>query len=65
MDQIINDTTAKQLILYSAHDTTVASMLAGLNLTSYGCLKEFYINKVNNTDTCLVNFPPFASNLIF
>ncbi len=38
----INETGPK-LILYSAHDTTIAMMLAALNLVNIKCINDKYL----------------------
>ena len=45
-EQVIpNVTSARQLILYSAHDTTLSTILAALNLANSDCIFDHYINK--------------------
>ena len=56
-----------QWIIYSAHDTTVANILAALNLTNVACIYEAYTkgSQFNNRDTCIPEYPGYSSSLIF
>ena len=57
-----------QWAFYSAHDTTVGNFLARLNLTNVNCIYENYlkgITKNSQTDSCIVEYPLYTSNLIF
>lgn len=55
-----------QWIIYSAHDTTVANMLAGMNMTNVACIYEAYLNGSNvNKNTCVSQYPGYSSSLIF
>lgn len=51
-------------IMYSAHDTTLLSILAGLNLTNYECLLE-YRKENKKPDLNCFSYPTYASNLFF
>ena len=55
-----------QWVVYSAHDTTVANVLAGMNMTSVGCIYEAYLQGDNhNNDKCVPKYPGYSSSLIF
>lgn len=55
-----------QWYVYSAHDTTVGNMLAGMNMTNIECIYDAFINNITeNTDTCIARYPNFSSNIIF
>ena len=56
--------TGPKLVLYSAHDTTVAMTLATFNLTNVECINDKYIRDMPNEQTCASDYPPFASNFI-
>ena len=51
-------------MLYSAHDTTIGMILATLNFTNVNCINEKYLQNVDNSETCITDFPRFASNFI-
>lgn len=53
------------MVLYSAHDTTVAMVLSALNMTNVDCIVDHYLNGVQNDDSCVWQFPPFSANIIF
>jgi hypothetical protein len=59
------DGTGPKLVLYSAHDTTMAMTLATLNLTNVECINQYYLDGIDNSDTCLWDYPAFASTLIY
>lgn len=43
-----------QWVIYSAHDTTVANMLAAMNMTNAACIYESYLKGDNyNRDKCI------------
>lgn len=55
-----------QWVIYSAHDTTVANMLAALNFTNAACIYEAYLKGDNyNRETCVSDYPGYTANLIF
>jgi hypothetical protein len=56
--------TGPKLILYSAHDTTVGMTLAAFNLTNVPCINDKYLRDMPNEDTCVSDYPRFASNFI-
>jgi hypothetical protein len=56
--------TGPKLVLFSAHDTTVLSLALAFKLISIECLIDAYFNGVDNSKTCINNFPQFATNLI-
>ncbi|KAL4499352.1 hypothetical protein ABPG72_006938 [Tetrahymena utriculariae] len=54
-------------IMLSAHDTTIAMVAQGLNLTSWQCM-ELVKNQnfvSNPSSPCIYTYPGFASNIIF
>jgi len=53
-----------KLVLYSAHDTTVLSFNAALELFNLNCVMDYYFKHVDNKDSCLNQYPPFATNII-
>lgn len=53
-----------KLVLYSAHDTTVAMVLATFNLTNVNCINDRFIRNSSNLETCISEYPRFASNFI-
>lgn len=63
MRNIMKDPTREKLIIYSAHDTTVGNVLAGLRLTSANCVWDVYKNG-RNID-CVSDYPQYTSNVIF
>ena len=57
-----------QWAFYSGHDATVAGFLNRLGLNSVECIYESYLRGVtqdSQSDDCVVEYPPFASTLIF
>ena len=55
-----------QWVIYSAHDTTVANMLAAMNFTNVACMYEAYLNGDNyNSDTCIPKYPGYTASIIF
>lgn len=63
MRSIMRDSTRERLIIYSAHDTTVGNVLAGLRLASAECVWDVYKNG-KNAD-CISDYPQYSSNIIF
>ena len=66
--RVTKDQSGVQWAFYSAHDSTIVNYLARLNLSNAHCIYENYlkgITKNNQTDSCIVESPKFASNLIF
>ena len=59
----MKDPTRERLIIYSAHDTTIGNVLAGLRLASAGCIWDVYKNG-RNID-CQSDYPQYTSNIIF
>ena len=53
-----------RMILYSAHDTTLLSLASALNFVNMDCLLQYFYNGVNNSQTCINQYPVFASNFI-
>jgi len=51
--------------MYSAHDTTMGSVLTGLNFTSTQCIIDKYLGKNITEKVCIDAYPHFASNIIF
>ena len=49
--------------MYSAHDTNVAEVMGGLNLTNYKCLMDKYFNKTTESLNCN-NRPYFAASIL-
>lgn len=56
--------TGPKLVLYSAHDTTLGMTLATFNLTNVACINDKYIRDMANEETCVSDYPRFASNFI-
>ncbi len=57
-----------QWAVYSAHDTTIQSILARIGLTSVQCIYQNYLNgtyKDNENEYCIVQYPGYASQIIF
>lgn len=54
-----------KLVLYSAHDTTMGLVLRTLNLTNTNCIYDRYINGVDNSDTCISDYPKYASTIVY
>ena len=55
-----------QWVIYSAHDTTVANVLTGMNLTSVACIYEAYLKGDKyNEDKCIPIYPGYTANIIF
>jgi hypothetical protein len=66
--RITADQSGVQWAFYSAHDTTVGNFLARLNLTNVNCIYENFkkgITKNSQTDSCIVEYPIYTSNIIF
>jgi hypothetical protein len=57
--------TGPKLVLFSAHDTTITSVAVALNLVNIPCLMDNFFNGVDNSKTCIINYPQFATNIIF
>ena len=49
-------------MLWSTHDIVILTIFQNLGMSSPECIKDKYLNGVNNT-ICL-DFPAYASNLI-
>jgi hypothetical protein len=54
-----------KLVLFSAHDTTVLSITSALKLVDIPCVMDRFFNGANNSDTCISEYPQFATNVIF
>lgn len=54
-----------RLILYSAHDTTLLSLNSALQMVTIKCVMDYFYNGVDNFETCINQYPMFASNIIF
>lgn len=54
-----------KLVIYSAHDTTVLNMLAALNMTNVDCVYQAFLNNQTTSETCVIKYPIFTSNIIF
>ncbi|KAL4454537.1 hypothetical protein ABPG74_021742 [Tetrahymena malaccensis] len=54
-------------IMLSAHDTTIAMVAQGLNLTSWECMEQVKNQTFpsNPSSPCIYTYPGFASNIIF
>ena len=65
MQSVMRSSMEEKLIILSAHDTTVANVLAGFRLASARCVLDEYLGK-NTTDLpkCITDYPYYASNLI-
>lgn len=59
-----NNTFKSNLVLWSAHDITVVSMLAALGMISTNCFERKYFNQLNNNEIC-VDYPHFSAALMF
>jgi hypothetical protein len=64
MRNIMRDPSREKLIIYSAHDTTLANILAALRLTSASCIWNSYKTGTKEAD-CINDYPIYSSNLIF
>jgi len=66
MNGTYNGTSSLKYIFYSAHDSTLTSILSAMGFVSPGCLIENYYAKLNNqtiNEYCL--YPIFASSVKF
>lgn len=63
--RIITNRNAEQLVIYSAHDTTIMNFLVAMNLTNAECVYSAFKNKINTSDTCVIKYPTYTSNIIF
>eukprot|EP00828_Plagiopyla_frontata_P010535 TRINITY_DN15648_c0_g1_i1.p1 TRINITY_DN15648_c0_g1~~TRINITY_DN15648_c0_g1_i1.p1 ORF type:complete len:186 (-),score=42.13 TRINITY_DN15648_c0_g1_i1:9-566(-) len=65
-DNKINQTNdTLKFIFYSAHDTTVQSILAGLNLSNYQCQYDLYNLGSTDFPTCMKEYPQYATSMLF
>lgn len=63
-DGKIMNTNPLKLILLSGHDSTIGSLMVGLNITNYQCIESNYLNSTNITYiNCENEHPPFASSI--
>lgn len=53
-----------KLVLYVAHDSTIALLLAAMKFSSLECVYEKYLGG-GNGDHCYWRYPSFASSLTF
>ena len=53
-----------KLVLFSAHDTTILSLLAAFNMINVPCIVDSFLNSKQNSDTCVTAYPQFATNLV-
>jgi hypothetical protein len=44
MKRALNKSSPVQWVIYSAHDTTVANMLAAMDLTNAACIYDAFVN---------------------
>ena len=58
------DKKGPKLVLFSAHDTTILSLLAAFNMANIPCIMEMFFSGTNNSDACISDYPQFATNLI-
>eukprot|EP00828_Plagiopyla_frontata_P047503 TRINITY_DN879_c0_g1_i4.p1 TRINITY_DN879_c0_g1~~TRINITY_DN879_c0_g1_i4.p1 ORF type:complete len:370 (-),score=33.38 TRINITY_DN879_c0_g1_i4:4-1113(-) len=63
IDSITQSNKDLQWQIFSAHDPTIAFMLAALNLTSSNCILELFMTNKTSSPNCISNSPQFASNL--
>jgi hypothetical protein len=54
-----------RIVLYSAHDTNIASVNSALNFVNVQCLIAYFLDNVDNQDTCIFKNPSFATNIVF
>ena len=54
-----------QWVIYSSHDVTVGTVLAALNLWNAECIYDSFKHPDKPRDTCVTEFPPFASSVVF
>ena len=47
--------------VYSAHDTTMGALFAGFKLTSVDCILRDGVRADGNKDTCIIEFPYYAT----
>lgn len=59
MRRIIRGTGDRRLIIYSAHDMTIANILNGLRMTSAKCVWECYLQNMTNSTChgCVYEYP--------
>lgn len=66
LENKINNNTKRKFVLFSAHDMTILQVFAGLNLSNYECIYNAWKNnKKNESETCILDFPSYASHLLF
>ena len=53
-----------RMVLYSAHDTTILSFGTALNFLNIDCLMSYFYDGVDNSDSCINQFPIFATNYV-
>lgn len=51
--------------MLSAHDTTIAMVSQGMNLTSWECMEQYNLGTLPVGSGCLFTYPGFASNIIY
>ncbi|CAK61322.1 unnamed protein product (macronuclear) [Paramecium tetraurelia] len=65
IENVINNQTEHKFRIFSAHAATVQLILNALNLTSFECVKQVYLNEKVQNKNCIYTFPGYASNIIF
>ena len=53
-----------KMVLFSAHDTTILTFGAALNFLNMDCLIDYFYNGANNSETCINQYPDFATNYV-
>lgn len=53
-----------KFVFFSAHDTTILSLLTAFNMVSVSCLMDNFFNSKQNQDTCMTSYPQFAANIV-
>jgi hypothetical protein len=57
--------SSPQWVMFSAHDLTIAAVLAIANLWNLECLYGSFLNNNYTSDKCIPEYQTFASDLIF
>lgn len=53
----------QKLVLFSAHDTTILSLLSAFNMINIPCIMNSFLND-KDVDNCVTAYPQFATNIV-
>lgn len=53
-----------KLVLFSAHDTTILSVLIAFNMINIPCVMDNFFTSNKNVDNCVTIYPQFATNIV-